>query len=51
MSYRPSKGDSDMRDEITMKYTNPRIIERLRNFILNQKECPDIDRIGKGELR
>lgn len=51
MSYRPSKGSNDTRDEITMKYTNSRIIDGLKNFIINQEKCPDIDRIGKGELR
>ncbi|WP_278962152.1 dynamin family protein [Mitsuokella multacida] len=51
MSYRFRKGSNDTRDEITMKYTNPRIIANLKEFILNQEKCPEIDAIGKGKLK
>ena len=51
MSYRPQKSSNDKRDEITMKYTNPRIIDNLKEFILNQKKCPEIDEIGKCKSR
>lgn len=44
MSYRPEKG-GDVRNEITIKYTNQRMISELKKIIVEQEECLDIDTI------
>ncbi len=36
MSYRYREDNPDKRNEITMKYTDKRIVEKLRDFILKQ---------------
>lgn len=44
MSYRPEKG-GDVRNEITIKYTNQRMISELKKIIVEQEECLAIDTI------
>lgn len=41
MSYRYREDSPDKRNEITMKYTDKRLVEKLRDFILKQKRFLD----------